>query len=74
MMEVKKIQNAPFHLGNRLHGSKPRARYGIFKDGKQVGVVLGDLSWHAWDMECKKQLLTFSCGSLADLKKALANK
>ena len=73
-MKVKKIQNAPFHLGNGLHGVKERARYGIFKDGVQVGVVLGGMLWEAWDMNCKTQLLGYSCGSLKQLKECLAKK
>ena len=73
-MQVKKIQRAPFHNANKLNGRALRAKYGIFKDGVQVGVVLGSLVWEAWDLDCKTRLLGFSCGSLAQLKKALASK
>lgn len=73
-MQVKKIQNAAFHNANKLNGQKSRAKYGVFKDGVQVGVVLGSLVWEAWDMDCKTRLIGFSCGSLAELKKVLAGK
>ena len=73
-MQVKKIKNAPFHLGNKLHGEKERARYGIFKDGIQVGVVLGGMLWEAYAMDFKTQLLGHSCSSLKQLKECLAKK
>lgn len=73
-MEVKKIQNAQFHNANKLHGKRARARYGIFKDGIQVGVVLGDVTWDAWNNDCTKRLVGFSCGSLRQLKSVLLNK
>jgi hypothetical protein len=73
-MQVKKIQNAAFHLGNKLNGQKTPAKYGIFRDGIQVGVVLGSFTWDAWDMDCKNRLIDFSCGSLKQLKEVLASK
>jgi hypothetical protein len=74
MMQVKKIQNADFHNANKLNGQAARAKYGVFKNGTQVGVVLGSKLWDAWDLECKNRILGFSCGSLAQLKEALASK
>lgn len=73
-MEIKKIQNAPFHNANKLNGKACRAKYGIFKNGVQVGVVLGDMTWDAWDVECKNRIVDFSCGSLSQLKAVLGNK
>lgn len=73
-MQVKKIQNADFHNANKLNGRAPRARYGIFKDGVQVGVVIGGTVWDAFDLDCKTRLIGFGCGSLTQLKKALADK
>lgn len=68
MTQVKKIKTAQFHNANGLSGQKPKASYGIFKDGKQVGVVLtGSGLWEAWDMDCKRRL-TFGCTSLKQLK------
>ena len=74
-MQVKKIKSADFHLGNKLNGSKSPAKYGIFRGDEQVGVVLSTGGvWDAWDMACRKPLLTHSCGSLAQLKQFLASK
>jgi hypothetical protein len=74
-MQIKKIQNVPFHLANKLHGSKPHAKYGAFKDGVQVGIVMHYCGlWHAWDMACKNSLIGFSCSSLKQLKEVLASK
>ena len=73
-MQVKKIQNADFHNANKLNGQATKAKYGIFRDGEQVGVVLGDRLWDAWDLEFKTRLIGFSCGSLSQLKDALAKK
>jgi hypothetical protein len=73
-VQVKKIQNAAFHNANKLNGQATRAKYGIFRDGVQVGVVLGSLVWEAWDMDCKTRLIGFSCGSLKQLKEVLASK
>ena len=73
-MQVKKIQNAAFHNANKLNGQASRAKYGIFKNNVQVGVVLGDKLWDAWDMDCKTRLLGFGCASLKQLKEVLASK
>lgn len=73
-MQVKKIKSAPFHNANKLNGQKARAKYGIFKDGVQVGVVLGSGLWEAYSMDCKTRLVDFACGSLSQLKKVLAAK
>lgn len=75
-MQVKKIENAPFHNANKLNGRKSPARYGIFKDGVQVGFVLGGGGrlWEAYDLDCKSRILLYSCSTLSDLKKALAGK
>lgn len=73
-MIVKKIQNAPFHNANGLQGQAARAKYGIFKDGVQVGVVLGSLVWEAYSLDLKTRLLSFSCGSLKQLKSCLKDK
>lgn len=73
-MQVKKIKNAQFHNANGLNGQAARATYGIFKNGKQVGVVLGSGVWEAWDMEAKQRLVSFACSSLKQLKQVLAKK
>jgi hypothetical protein len=39
MIEIKKTAAALYHIGNKLHGSKSAARYGIFRDGVEVGFV-----------------------------------
>ena len=52
---------------------EPKASYGIFKDGKQTGVVLtGSGLYEAWDMHCKRRLAP-SCSSLEQLEKVLEN-
>ena len=71
-MTVKKISNAPFHNANKLNGQASRAKYGVFKDGVQVGVVIINGVWEAYSMDCKTRLLGFSCGSLKQLKECLA--
>ena len=73
-MQVKKIQNADFHNANKLNGQATKAKYGIFKDGVQIGVVVGDKLWDAWDLGLKTRLIGFSCGSLSQLKQVLAAK
>ena len=73
-MQVKKIKDADFHNSNKLNGQAARAKYGIFKDGSQVGIVIGDRLWDAWDVDCKSRLIGFSCGSLSELKQVLASK
>ena len=46
---VKKTEAAQFHLGNKLHGRKPAARYGVFCDGVQIGFVSrGRFGWEAF--------------------------
>lgn len=71
-MTVKKISTRPFHNANKLNGQAARAKYGIFQNGQQVGVVVGSGLWEAYDMECKTRLLSFSCSSLKQLKECLA--
>jgi len=71
-MTVKKVEKAPFHNANKLNGQASRAKYGIFKNGSQVGVVIGSGVWEAYSMDCKTRLLGFSCGSLKQLKECLA--
>jgi len=73
MMQVKKIQSSGFHNANKLHGSKPHAKYGAFKNGEQVGVVMNHCGlWRAFTIDCKSHLLGYACSSLAELKRALA--
>lgn len=72
-MTVKKIGNAPFHLGNKLNGSKSPARYGIFRGDTQVGILFSTGSiWTAYNMNLRPDFLGFSCGSLAEIKSRLA--
>ena len=72
-MTVKKIGNAPFHLGNKLNGSKSPARYGIFQGNKQVGFLLSTGSvWTAYNMDLRPDFVGFSFGSLAQAKQFLA--
>lgn len=71
-MQVKKIRPADYHNANGLNGQKPRAKYGIFQDGVLVGVVLGHSLWEAWSLDCKRPLLGYACGTLKQLKEALA--
>ena len=72
-MTVKKIASAPFHLGNKLNGSKSPAQYGIFQGDKQVGVLLSTGSiWTAYNMNLRPDFVDFSFGSLAQAKQFLA--
>jgi hypothetical protein len=71
-MKVKKIASAPFHLGNKLSGSKSPARYGIFQGDKQVGILFSNGSiWTAYNMKLRPDFLDFSCGSLSEIKSRL---
>lgn len=72
-MTVKKIANAPYHLGNKLNGGKPSAKYGIFRGDTQVGFLLSSGSvWTAYNMNAKPDFAGFSFGSLAQAKQFLS--
>ena len=74
-MTVKKIRNAPFHVGNKLHGSKGHAKYGIFSDGVQVGILAPHCGlWTAFDMDNRQTIATRSFGSFSEAKQYLASK
>lgn len=75
-MVIKKIQKADFHLGNKLHGQKPSARYGVFADDQLVGFVSRSSGlWNAWSSDAiPKPLSDFGCLTLTELKRHLAKK
>jgi hypothetical protein len=73
-MVIKKLANADFHVGNKLNGSKTAAKYGIFRDGKQVGWAQFSGVWNAYAIDFRSRLIDYSCGSLAELKNVLSAK
>jgi len=72
-MQVKKIRNADFHNANKLNGQATKAKYGVYLDGVQVGWAQFNGVWNAYAMDLRTRLVGYSCGSLSDLKRALAS-
>lgn len=73
-MLVKKIQKRGPHLANRLHGTQGSAKYGVFRDGVQVGVAWGrGYYWEAFDLATWRPMCP-PAGSLKTLREALAAK
>jgi hypothetical protein len=77
MTEIKKTNAAQYHIGNKLHGSKPAARYGIFCDGVEIGFVdRNRYGWTAYVKDATGILRPASSvfSKLAELKKWAASQ
>ena len=75
-MKIKKIQNKPYHNGNRLHGDggNVRAKYGVFnQEGAQVGFVVFSSLYDAYSMDGDR-LNERSFRTLSALKEHLLSK